>query len=175
MSFTYLCIESTHSSRSVMNLYPTDVPCLAADAEIEISNLTTAARELFSTHVTLPPLGHDPTFQPASRLWEYDLIAREGEYYNTSQVHMHSHLHLSDWHTCIGCDVASACKKEADTCAHTPDMTNSACADTYVQLPPSTCFLMCPDQETMSLVHGQQACYAKVQHQLQKCPELSCL
>lgn len=33
-----------------------------------------------------PPLGHDPTFQPASRLWDYDLIAREGEYYNTSQV-----------------------------------------------------------------------------------------
>ncbi|KAL0029268.1 hypothetical protein WJX79_006326 [Trebouxia sp. C0005] len=35
---------------------------------------------------TLPPLGHDPTFQPASRLWDYDLIAREGEYSNTSQA-----------------------------------------------------------------------------------------
>jgi len=68
---------------------------VAADAKNEISNLTTAAKQFFSTHETLPPLGHDPTFQPASKLWDYDLIAREGEYYNTSQVlvvHHTSHV-----------------------------------------------------------------------------------
>lgn len=64
---------------------------MAADAKDEISNLTTAAKQVFSTHETLPPLGHDPTFQPASRLWDYDLVAREGEYYNTSQVPIVNH------------------------------------------------------------------------------------
>lgn len=46
----------------------------------------TNVRTFFSTGGMRPPLGHDPTFQPASGLWDYDLIAREGEYYNTSQV-----------------------------------------------------------------------------------------
>ncbi|KAL0039208.1 hypothetical protein WJX77_011442 [Trebouxia sp. C0004] len=58
----------------------------STDAKNDISNLTTAAKQFFSTRETLPPLGHDPTFQPASRLWDFDLIAREGEYYNTSQA-----------------------------------------------------------------------------------------
>ncbi|KAL0047060.1 hypothetical protein WJX82_005420 [Trebouxia sp. C0006] len=73
----YQDLSSTCSETGYYNL---------TDAKDEISNLTTAAKQVFSTHETLPPLGHDPTFQPASRLWDYDLVAREGEYYNTSQA-----------------------------------------------------------------------------------------
>ncbi|KAL3162410.1 hypothetical protein ABBQ32_010081 [Trebouxia sp. C0010 RCD-2024] len=56
------------------------------DAQDDINNLTTAARTFFSNSEMWPPLGHDPTFQPASSLWNYALIAREEEYYNTSQA-----------------------------------------------------------------------------------------
>lgn len=60
---------------------------MSADAQNDIRNLTNTARTFFTRSEMRPPLGHDPTFQPASRLWDYDLIAREGEYYNTSQVY----------------------------------------------------------------------------------------
>lgn len=60
---------------------------LHADAEQYFDDLKSRARNYFqSGNQSLSPLGHDPTFQPASRLWNYDLIAREGEYYNESQV-----------------------------------------------------------------------------------------
>lgn len=49
-------------------------------------NLTKALERLLGKDEMLQPLGHDPTFQPASELWNYELIAKEGEYYNTSKV-----------------------------------------------------------------------------------------
>lgn len=36
--------------------------------------------------MTLEPIGHDPSFQPGSNLWNYELIGQEEEYYNTSKV-----------------------------------------------------------------------------------------
>ena len=62
------------------------MPLLTADARRDLSDLSTAAKGFLYGNETLPPLGYDPTFQPASRLWNYDLIARQGEYYNESQV-----------------------------------------------------------------------------------------
>ena len=59
---------------------------LIADAQRDLSDLSAAAKSFLHGNESLPPLGHDPTFQPASRLWNYDLIARQGEYYNESQV-----------------------------------------------------------------------------------------
>ena len=56
------------------------------NAKQNFNSLTCAVQSLLDGHKTVPPLGHDPTFQSASKLWRYDMVAREGEYYNTSEV-----------------------------------------------------------------------------------------
>ena len=78
LSLLFIHIEQISGTAAIL--------MLSADAENETANLTTAAKTFFTRSELRPPLGHDPTFQPASRLWDYDLIAREGKYYNTSQV-----------------------------------------------------------------------------------------
>ena len=65
---------------------------MAADAKIDVDNQTKWTKGFLHGNYSLPPLGHDPTFQPASKLWKYDLINHEGEYYNNSQVHVHHTL-----------------------------------------------------------------------------------
>ena len=60
-----------------------------ADLQNDVNNFTAYAASYFKTHKTYAPLGHDPTFETTSRLWDYNLIAREGEYYNTTPVSQH--------------------------------------------------------------------------------------
>ena len=67
-------------------LTPVPVAAMSENAEQNFNSLTSAVRCLLDGQKTVPPLGHDPTFQPASQLWRYDMIAREGEYYNTTEV-----------------------------------------------------------------------------------------
>ena len=59
---------------------------VSADAQDDINNLTMAARTVFNKNKMQPPLCLDPTFQSASSLWNNDLIGREEEYHNASQV-----------------------------------------------------------------------------------------
>lgn len=71
--------------------------CAAADLENDVSNFTAYAASYFQAHKTYAPLGHDPTFKTTSSLWDYELIGRQGEYYNTSQVAAAALL----YHTCV--------------------------------------------------------------------------
>lgn len=59
---------------------------VCADLRNDVSNYSASAAMYFMAHRTFAPLGHDPTFETTSRLWNYDLIGKEGEYYNTSQA-----------------------------------------------------------------------------------------
>lgn len=65
-----------------------------ADLQNDVNNFTAYAASYFKTHKTYAPLGHDPTFETTSRLWDYNLIAREGEYYNTTTVSQHCFANL---------------------------------------------------------------------------------
>ena len=87
--------QSYCTAYTIMACQHVIVRCHPADAQDDFNNFTASAASYFKTHKTVAPLGRDPTFETSSNLWNYQLIGREGAYYNTSQV--------SSWICCVAC------------------------------------------------------------------------